>query len=388
MLPKEISLFRKLKEVFIGKARNPFDPQVFHQISLIAFFAWVGLGADGLSSSCYGPAEAFSALGKHYYLGLLVALATALTIFIISESYSQIIELFPTGGGGYIVASKLLSPRVGMVSGCALLIDYVLTITISIASGADALFSFLPPVWIIFKLPCAVFMLLILIVLNLRGVKESVLVLVPVFLFFVLSHAAVIAYALLTHFFGFPAVLHAAAVDVKTSVSDLGLFGLLFMLMRAYSMGAGTYTGIETVSNGLPILREPKVKTAKATMKYMTISLASVVLGLMFAYTLYKVEPQFGKTLNAVLFEKVAGGWGWWGTAFIFATLISEAAILFVAAQTGFIGGPRVLANMAADRWVPKRFALLSDRLVTMNGILIMGCSSIVIMIATKGSVG
>src|SRR5512143_2521240 len=138
------SLTHGLKNVIIGKARDPHDSGLFHKLSLIAFFAWVGLGADGLSSSCYGPEEAFLSLGTHSYLGLFVGLASVFTIWVISTSYSQIIELFPTGGGGYLVASKLLSPTFGMVSGCALLIDYVLTITISIASGADALFSFLP----------------------------------------------------------------------------------------------------------------------------------------------------------------------------------------------------------------------------------------------------
>ena len=139
------NIFGRFKELVIGRARNLHDPQLFHKISLIAFFAWVGLGSDGLSSCCYGPEEAFITLKAHIFLGIFVAIATAVTIFVISSSYSQIIELFPTGGGGYLVASKLLSPSVGMVSGCALLVDYVLTIALSIASGADALFSFLPP---------------------------------------------------------------------------------------------------------------------------------------------------------------------------------------------------------------------------------------------------
>ena len=146
------SVGRRVKTLLIGSAISPHDQNVFHKLSLIAFFAWVGLGADGLSSSCYGPPEAFLALRSHPHLSIFVALATAVTVFVISTSYSQIIELFPTGGGGYLVASKLLSPTVGMVSGCALLIDYVLTITISIASGADALFSFLPSAWLAYKL--------------------------------------------------------------------------------------------------------------------------------------------------------------------------------------------------------------------------------------------
>src|SRR5438094_1377064 len=144
-----------LKSIFIGRARNLSDERLFHKISLVALLAWVGLGADGLSSSCYGPEETFKALGAHAALAPFVALACMATIAIICASYSQIIELFPTGGGGYLVASKLLSPTLGVVSGCALLVDYVLTIAISIASGADALFSLLPPVWLPWKLPFA-----------------------------------------------------------------------------------------------------------------------------------------------------------------------------------------------------------------------------------------
>ncbi|MCX5716471.1 MAG: amino acid transporter, partial [Candidatus Omnitrophica bacterium] len=166
-----LTVFEKIKKLVIGKARDPQDTSVFHKISLIAFFAWIGLGADGLSSSCYGPQEAFLALGGHNYLGIFVALMTVFTIFIITTSYSQIVELFPHGGGGYLVASKLLSPTAGMVSGCALLIDYVLTITVSIASGADAVFSLLPMQWHSYRLAFAISVLLVLMVLNMRGVK-------------------------------------------------------------------------------------------------------------------------------------------------------------------------------------------------------------------------
>lgn len=384
---EKLTIFDHLKRIFIGEARNPMDRGVFHNISLIAFFAWVGLGADGLSSSCYGPEETFLALGHHFYLGILVAIASAFTIFIISESYMQLIELFPNGGGGYLVATKLLSPKIGMVAGSALLVDYVLTITISIASGADALFSFLPAHYLSYKIWFAVAIVLIFILLNLRGVKESVIVLMPIFLAFIVTHVAAILTAVFAHASDFSMIASSTIGDIKSSASELGIFGVLFLLMRAYSMGAGTYTGIEAVSNGLPLLREPKVKTGKTTMYYMMFSLAFVVLGLIIAYTLFRVEPQAGKTLNAVLFEKIANGWGSFGYGFVLIALVSEASILFVAAQTGFLGGPTILANMAADRWIPKRFTLLSDRLVTLNGILIMGISSVVLMIATGGSV-
>ena len=132
------------KKLVFGKAKDPLDPKVFHQISLVAFLAWVGLGADGLSSSAYGPEEAYLALGEHFFLALPLAILMAVTVFVISASYSHIIELFPTGGGGYLVATKLLGPKVGLVSGSALIVDYMLTITISVASAGDQIFSFLP----------------------------------------------------------------------------------------------------------------------------------------------------------------------------------------------------------------------------------------------------
>ncbi len=384
----KISLARRLKTLIIGDARSPHDRTIFHKLSLIAFFAWVGLGADGLSSSCYGPEEAFRALQEYPHLSIFVALGSALTIFVISASYSQIIELFPSGGGGYLVASKLLSPTFGMFSGCALIVDYVLTIAVSIASGTDAVFSFLPAKWYSFKLEFAIAGIVVLTILNLRGVKEAVAPLVPVFLIFVITHAFVIVYVPVTHLTNVQEVVKTTMSDVHNASAGVGFAGMFLLILRSYSMGAGTFTGIEAVSNGLPILREPRVRTAKRTMRYMAISLSVMVIGLMFAYLLYKVEPQSGKTLNAVLFEHVTEAWGDRSkTWFVIVTLASEAMLLLVAAQTGFLDGPRVIANMALDRWFPTRFAVLSDRLVTKNGVLFMGIAALILMLVTRGSI-
>lgn len=385
---KDGSFSQKAKNIFIGKELDPTDHTVFHRLSLIAFFAWVGLGADGLSSSCYGPQEAFLALGKHTFLAVFVAIGTALTIFIISAGYSQIIELFPNGGGGYIVASRLLSPKLGMISGCALIIDYVLTITLSVASGADAIFSFLPASWISYKILLGITGVFILTIMNMRGVKESIMALVPVFMVFVITHLIVIVYALVSHAGQVPELTHKISADVVLAKSELGFLGMAMLVLHSYSMGAGTYTGIEAVSNGLQILREPREETGKRTMTYMAISLSVTVAGLIFAYLLYNVSHESGKTLNASLFESITSGWGKWGYIFLIVTLVSEALLLFVAAQAGFLDGPRVLSNMAIDRWFPARFALLSDRLVTQNGILLMGGASLVLMVASHGSVG
>lgn len=382
------SFWHRVRRALIGDSLSLSDQSIFHKLSLIAFFAWVGLGADGLSSSCYGPAEAYLALGRHTFLALFVALGTAVTIFVISAAYTQIIELFPAGGGGYIVASKLLSPKVGMVSGCALLIDYVLTITLSVASGTDAVFSFLPAAWQPHRLTVATVGVCLLILLNLRGVKESIIALVPIFMTFVITHAIAIGYGLYFHARDLPLVAVRLGQDVAATRSELGMLGMVLLVLHAYSMGAGTYTGIEAVSNGLPILREPREKTGKRTMLYMALSLSITVVGIILCYLLFRVGPVAGKTLNAVLFESVTAGWGQgFGSGFVLVTLLSEALLLFVAAQAGFVDGPRVLSNMAIDRWLPARFALLSDRLVTQNGVLLMGLGALVLMVVSHGSV-
>ena len=380
--------YERLKTLLLGRERNPLDQHVYHQLSLVAFLAWVGLGADGLSSVCYGPEEAFKVLGSHGYLGVVVGLVTALTVVIIGISYSQIVEVFPSGGGGYVVASKLLTPSLGVVSGCALLIDYVLTIAVSIASGADALYSFLPASWYHTRFLAIVFCVGWLTVLNLRGIRESVNPFVPVFLMFVVTHLFAIGYAFFASSTHIGEMTHHALSQAGDLRDKIGLFGLLALLVRAYGMGAGTYTGLEAVSNALPILREPKVRTAHVTMRYMMISLAFMALGLLTAYWLCDVHPVTGKTLNAVMLERLTTQWnGGLAQTFLFLTLASEAAILFIAAQTGFLGGPRVLASMALDRWVPSFFATLSDHLVTRNGVLLMSAAALLVLLATGGSV-
>ncbi len=380
-----------VKRILFGEPRDPTDPKVFHKISLIAFLAWVGLGADGLTSSCYGPDEAFRAILGHRYLAFHLALMTAITVAVISFAYSLLIEHFPSGGGGYLVSTKLLGAKAGVVSGSALVVDYVLTITVSICSGVDALFSMLPIGWQNFKVPADLVVLGLLLLLNLRGVKESVKLLLPIFIFFVAAHFLLITYGIFSHIWALPGVISTSHAQMTRDASSLGWIPLLLILFRSYSLGAGTYTGIEATSNAVPILREPRVATAKRTMLYMAISLAFTAGGILFCYLLWNASPEPGKTMNAVLVERVFGSWaiGTWavGKWLVIFTLASEGALLFVAAQTGYIDGPRVLANMAVDSWVPHRFAQLSDRLVTKYGILIMGISSGLLVIYTHGKV-
>ncbi len=399
--PPRLSRTQRVKRLLLGGPKNLRDPKLFHHLALAAFLAWVGLGADGLSSSAYGPQEAAKNLGTHAYLAVFLALATAFTVMIISAAYSRVIEHFPFGGGGYVVATRLLGPRFGVVSGSALLVDYVLTIATSIASGGDAVFSVLPngDLWaglsilgLPLKLHVELGAIVLLVVLNLRGVKESVKVLLPVFLTFVATHAIVIGWGIVAHVGRMGEVYSSVQGGLQTDLSTIGKGAVALILLRAYSLGGGTYTGIEAVSNGLSIMREPKVATGKRTMLYMALSLAITASGIILCYLLWDVRYlDDNHTMNSLLAEKVAGAWHLgplhFGPWFVFVTLLSEALLLFVAAQAGFIDGPRIMANMAHDSWMPHRFSALSDRLTMQNGVLLMGGASFLVLLYTRGAV-
>ncbi|HAS85579.1 MAG TPA: amino acid transporter, partial [Candidatus Competibacteraceae bacterium] len=261
--------FDKFREVLLGKPYDPLNPEIRHNLALVAFLAWIGLGADGLSSSCYGPEEAFLALGHYTHFGLYLAVATFLTVFIIALAYNQVIELFPSGGGGYKVATQLLGPRAGLLSGSALLVDYVLTIAISIASGVDALFSLLPPGAQAYKLVAEIGLIIVLIVLNLRGMKESIKVLLPIFLGFFFTHAFLIIYGIVAHAEGLPALIPDTINETRQLSEQMGWAFAAALFLRAYSLGGGTYTGLEAVSNNVNMLSEPRVRNGKYTMLYM-----------------------------------------------------------------------------------------------------------------------
>jgi hypothetical protein len=375
-----------VKRLLFGRPRDLTDQSVFHRLALVPLLAWIGLGADGLSSSSYGPDEAFRTLGPHTYLAVGLAFLTTVTVLIIAAAYSRIIEEFPQGGGGYVVATKLLGEHAGVVSGCALLVDYMLTITVSVAAAGDAMFSMLPLAWHGWKLPSEVFFIAGLVTLNLRGVRESVLALAPIFLLFVITHLGLLIGGIVAHLPEVPATARAISADFHAGLGTLRVGGMLWLFIHAYSLGGGTYTGIEAVSNGLPIMREPRVRTGQRTMLYMSVSLAATAAGLLICYLLWRVVPTEGKTMNAVLVERVAAGLPL-GHVFIVLTLFAEGALLIVAAQAGFIDGPRVLANMAVDSWVPRRFAALSERLTTANGVVLMGAVSLAALLYTHGDV-
>lgn len=385
-----MSIADRARRVLIGKPLDPFDTGTRQHVALVAFLAWIGLGADGLSSACYGPAEAFLALGEHVHLAPWLALATAITVFIIAASYNQVIDLFPSGGGGYKASTKLVGARAGLVSGSALIVDYVLTIAISIASGGDALFSLLDGDAQTWKLAAETLVLGLLLWLNLRGAKESIRWLTPIFLGFVVSHLGLIGYGIFAHREGLALVVPQTMEETRSVVGEEGWLFAVALFLRAYSLGAGTYTGIEAVSNNVNSLAEPRVQTGHWTMFYMALSLAAMAAGTVLIYLLWNATPVEGQTLNAIAFRSVLNDMlpnPDHAHFALVAVLFFEAGLLLVAANTGFMGGPSVLASMASDGWVPRQFRQLSSRMVTQNGLLVMGVSALAVLLATGGDV-
>jgi hypothetical protein len=319
-----------------------------------------------------------------------MAIATAATVFIIAVAYNQVIELFPSGGGGYKVATNLIGPYTGLVSGAALIVDYMLTIAISVASGVDAVFSFLPVGAHAFKLVTSIGMVVVLLVLNLRGMQESIKVLLPIFLGFFISHALLILLGIGLHADRIPELMPDTLAETTGMARQLGWVFVVSLFLRAYSLGGGTYTGIEAVSNNVQSLAEPRVITGKWTMFYMAASLSFIAGGIILLYLIWDVRPSQGETLNAVTFRTILADLFHnpsLETATLWIVLLLEGGLLFVAANTGFLGGPAVLANMASDSWVPHQYRYLSSRLVAQRGILLMGLAAVGILIVTRGSV-
>ncbi len=405
-------MLKRLRALLFGPPKDVHDAHTFHSLSLVATLASGGLGADALSSSAYGPHAAFRELvkgGDHTSLAVGLAIGTTLTVFIISYAYSQIIEHFPSGGGGYVVATKLLGPRFGVVSGSALLVDYVLTITTSIASGGDAIFSMIPRsvfgeaatslreadvhTWLDPVQRVKVFIeisgIVILTLLNIRGVKESVQSILPIFAIFVITHVVLLSVTLFGNVGEVGKLAHATTVNYRETVTSLGAMGALLLFVRSYSLGGGTYTGIEAVSNGVQIMREPKVRTAQRTMVLMATSLAITAGGILLCYLVVHAMPEEEDDERRPLRPRLGAHIGTWKVGIWFGNtgLFREAFLLFVAAQAVFVDGPRVMANMAVDSWLPHRFSALSERLSMQNGVLLMAVTSVAALIYTHGDV-
>ena len=382
---------KRLRGLILGPPRDPLDPEISQRILLAAMLAWVGFGANGLSSALYGPEKAYVALGTHTELAPLLALATTATVFVIALAYSQVMEIFPSGGGSYKIASSLLGPKFGLVSGSAQVVEYVLTIAVSLASGTDALFSLLPVSAQIYKLAAEIALAVLLVVLNLRGMQESIRFLAPIVVGFFFLHALLIVFGIGSEKGRFVGMWDNANAGIRSLSVQSGWTFVAAIFLRAYALGGSTYSGVESMSNHVNLLAEPRLKTGRMAMLYVAFSLAFTAGGIVLLYSLESVQPVHGQTLNAIAFSAIIGKLGLdnaTSQGLLVLTLALEGAILLVAANSILIFAPSLLGNMASDSWLPHRFRNLSSRLVREDGVIFIGACAVAILLWTHGDVG
>lgn len=368
-------MWRYLKRLLIGKPLKTLDEGSQH---LSRGKALALLSSDALSSVAYGTEQITTALiavgSVALWLQIPIALLVLVLLGAITLSYRQIIHAYPSGGGAYLVTSKNWGQTPGLVAGGSLLVDYMLTVAVSVTSGTAAITSAIPGIHK-YSVPIAVLLVLLLTGINLRGVRESASFLtVPVYAF-ILMMTGMIAYGLYNIATGH--VDFQAPSAVGTSFSGLSLV----LVMRAFSSGSSSLTGVEAISNAVPNFKEPKAKNAAKTLVMMAIILAFFFGGVTFLSYWLGIRPSSEETVLAQIAE---GVFGHGMLYYIFQ--VSTAAILAVAANTGFSAFPQLAFNLAKDKFMPHIYLDKGDRLGYSNGIISLALGSIVLIMIFHGS--
>jgi amino acid transporter len=380
----------RLHQALLGTDRDVSDQRVFKRMTVGVLAAWIALGGDLLGSCVYGPDVLARSSAGQRSVFLVASVATLGTLGVLAWAYMRMIVQFPHGGGGYTAAKHVIGQRPTLVSGIALVLDTSFNVAVSVATCVHAASDLLPETWRWARLPAAVALILILTFVNLRGVKDSIALLVPIVLAFVLSHVLVLGFAIADRAGAFPSVVASVPADLGHVAREKGSLGLFASLVRAYALGGAIYTGIESVSNGVTILREPKVRSARRTMMLVVGIPALIITSILASFLVYEVHPESDKTMNALLFERIAarlGGGTSWEQLLVTVPLLSEALLLVMAAQTGFVDGPRILGALATDRFLPRRLSRLNARLAPGPGILVVASMALTATLVTRASI-
>jgi amino acid transporter len=371
-----MSFYLQIKQLLLGRTL-PTSAHKDERLNNAAALAV--LSSDALSSVAYATEEILKVLvlaGSGVIGGSIwVALAITLLLLIITLSYQQTIRAYPNGGGAYIVAHENLGLYPGLVAAAALMIDYVLTVTVSIASGVDNLTSIpaLQPLRHYSVELCLLFIGLIMLA-NLRGVRESGRIfMVPTYAF-VVSVFIMIGVGFFKQFTG---QIHASS-PVIHAAEPLGLL----LILRAFSQGCTALTGVEAISNGVPAFKPPEWKNARITMLYMGLILGCMFLGITHLANAYYIVPNPQETVISQLAHNIFGH-GWFYNVVQIATLL----ILLLAANTSYADFPRLSSLLARDGFAPRQLALLGERLVYSNGIILLSLFGAALIIVFKGSV-
>jgi len=365
--------FTRLKRILLGQ---PLTSQMAIHELIPKWKALAVLSSDALSSVAYAteeiliPLAAVSSLAVSW--SIPIALCIVALLVILTVSYRQTIESYPNGGGAYIVAKENLGIHAGLIAGASLLVDYVLTVAVSTAAGVENLASALPLLSSHKELVGAG-IIFVITLLNLRGVKESSSIFaVPTYLF-IFSFMGMIGV-------GAWRVLTGQLPPVAPVMGDGYPVVPLFLLLRAFSSGCSALTGVEAISNGIPIFKSPSQKNAKVTLTWMALILGSLFLGITLLAHAFGIVPREGETAVSLLSHSIFGD-----GFFYYVIQVSTALILFLAANTSYADFPRLSSLLAKDRYLPRQLASVGDRLVFSNGILGLGISAVLLIILFQG---
>ncbi|NQX45616.1 APC family permease [Paenibacillus tritici] len=335
------------------------------------------LSSDALSSVAYGPEQILLVLitisTAAFWYSIPIAVGVLVLLLALILSYRQIIFAYPQGGGAYVVSKENLGKYPGLVAGGSLLVDYILTVAVSVSAGTDAITSAFPSLHP-YNVPIAIIFVLLITTLNLRGVTESASYLAyPVYLF-VLALFIMIGLGLFNIVSGnVPAELHTSLGTPVAGVS-------LFLLLRAFSSGSSALTGVEAISNAIPNFKAPAPNNAAKTLAAMGILLALLFSGIVFLAYYYGIAPREEVTVVSDIAEQV------FGRNFMYYFVQGTTALILVlAANTGYSAFPLLAVNLAKDKFIPRMFTVRGDRLGYSNGILSLGILSIILIIAFEG---
>ncbi|QBK25373.1 APC family permease [Ureibacillus thermophilus] len=367
-----------LKRLLIG---SPMETKRLKHEKLPKWKALAVFSSDALSSVAYATEEILLVLmllgTSVFFYSLPIALAIVGLLVIVTLSYRQIIYAFPSGGGAYVVARDHLSTRTSLVAGAALMIDYVLTVAVSISSAVAALTSAFPTL-LTWKVEIAIALVLVLMILNLRGITESATVFAyPTYLFIisVLFLIIVGGWKLFNEgWHGFNYVNHASAEHFFTTG-----YGV-FILLRAFSSGCSAMTGVEAISNGVPSFKPDSSKNAVITMGWMSLLLGTMFLGITILAAGFGVTPLEHKTVISQIGNHVFGN-----SVLFYIFQMITMLILVLAANTSFAGFPQLVSIIATDGYLPRSLAARGDRLVFSNGIILLSFLAIVLIIVFHG---
>lgn len=375
------AVLQKIKGLVLG---SPFaTSQAIHErlskVKGLAIFS-----SDALSSSAYATEEILLVLILAGSVALTnslpIALLIALLIGIVTLSYRQTIQAYPGGGGAYIVSLQNLGRPAGLVAGAALLVDYVLTVSVSTAAGVAAVTSAVPDLHDV-KVPIGVAVIVLLTIGNLRGIREAGSIFAIPTYFFIFSMGAVLLIGFGKVIAGdAPGTITEAAPPHEFTEAQQGL--TLFLLMRAFSSGCAALTGIEAISNGVPAFKSPEVSNARATMAWMAGILTVLFLGITFLTSRFGFVPNENETIVSELGRTVLGE-----NVLYYGYQVATATVLFLAANTSYSAFPPLGANLAKDHFLPRHFGFRGDRLAYSNGILILSAAAIALLVAFNAEV-